>query len=123
MANIQLQAAKLAQGQGSISNFERELFATSAISPKDPPGTILAKVSMLEARANFDRQRAAALRRSKMDADEFADTPENQRMVNEYLSKITNIASNFGVRQTAAPRAAGSYDAAREKLNKTLNLP
>jgi hypothetical protein len=126
MANIQLQQAKLAQGQGSVSNFERELFASAAISPKDTPGTILAKVSMLEARANFDRQRAAALRRSKMDADEFADTPENQRMVNEYLAQITNIASNFGVKQTATPAATqrpatGNYGPAAARLREELS--
>jgi hypothetical protein len=123
MANIQLQQAKLAAGQGSVSNFERELFASASISPKDPPGTILAKVSMLEARANFDRKRAAALRRTKMDADEFVDTPENQRLVNEYLAEVTNIASNMGVRQTPAATqrpATGNYGPAVELLREEL---
>lgn len=130
MANIQLQQAKLAAGQGSVSNFERELFASASISPKDPPGTILAKVSMLEARANFDRKRAAALRRSKMDADEFADTPDAQRMVNEYLAEVTNIASNMGVRQTPAATqrpATGNYgpavDLLREELKRKPRVP
>jgi hypothetical protein len=130
MANIQLQQAKLAAGQGSVSNFERELFASASISPKDTPGTILAKVSMLEARANFDRKRAAALRRSKMDADEFADTPDAQRMVNEYLAEVTNIASNIGVRQTPAATqrpATGNYgpavDLLREELKRKPRVP
>jgi hypothetical protein len=130
MANIQLQQAKLAAGQGSVSNFERELFASASISPKDTPGTILAKVSMLEARANFDRKRAAALRRSKMDADDFVDTPDAQRMVNEYLAEVTNIASNMGVRQTPAATqrpATGNYgpavDLLREELKRNPRVP
>lgn len=96
MANIQLQQAKLAAGQGAVSNFERDLFANATISPKDNPATILAKLSMLEARADFDRKRASALRRSKMDADEFMDTPEYDKMVQEYLGRVANISSRIG---------------------------
>ena len=104
MANIQLQQAKLAAGQGAVSNFERDLFANATISPKDNPQTILAKLSMLEARADFDRKRASALRRSKMDADDFMDSPEYQKMVQEYLGRVSSISSNFG---SKAPAGAG----------------
>lgn len=96
MANIQLQQAKLAAGQGAVSNFERDLFANATISPKDNPATILAKLSMLEARADFDRKRASALRRSKMDADDFMDTPEYNKMVEEYLGRVSSISSRIG---------------------------
>jgi hypothetical protein len=125
MANIQLQQAKLAAGQGAVSNFERDLFASATLSPKDPPGTILAKLSMLEARANFDRQAASALRKSKMDADEFVESPEYQRMVNTYLGQVSNIASNIGVKTPTrqAPRpATGNFGPARQKLNEELDL-
>lgn len=125
MANIQLQQAKLAAGQGAISNFERDLFASATLSPKDNPGTILAKLAMLEARANYDRQRAAALRKSKMDADEFMDTPEGQRMSQEYLSKISRIATNMGVKPQARPAqqpAAGNTGAAAAKLRSELGF-
>lgn len=98
MANIQLQQAKLAAGQGAVSNFERDLFANATISPKDPPQTILAKLSMLEARANFDRKRASALRRSKMSADEFMETDDYDRMVREYLGSIERISQGIGGR-------------------------
>jgi len=125
MANIQLQQAKLAAGQGAISNFERDLFANATISPKDNPGTILAKLSMLEARANFDRQRAAALRRSKMDADEFMDTPDGQRMSQDYLSQISRIAANMGGKPPASSTqrpAAGSSGPAAAKLREELGI-
>lgn len=126
MANIQLQTAKLAAGQGAVSNFERDLFASASISPKDNPGTILAKLSMLEARANFDRQRAAALRKSKMDADDFVDTPEGQRLTQEYLNQISKIAANIGVKSPARPAqrpAAGATSDAAAKLREELKLP
>lgn len=125
MANIQLQQAKLAAGQGAISNFERDLFANATISPKDNPGTILAKLSMLEARANFDRQRAAALRKSKMDADEFLDTPEGQRMSQDYLSQISRISANMGSKPSAGPTkrpAAGSFGPAASRLREELGV-
>lgn len=126
MANIQLQQAKLAAGQGAISNFERDLFASATLSPKDNPGTILAKLAMLEARADYDRKRAAALRSSKMDADEFMDTPEGQRLSQTYLNQITNIASNMGVKAPARPAqrpAPGATGAAAAQLRQELNLP
>lgn len=126
MANIQLQQAKLAAGQGAISNFERDLFASATISPKDNPGTILAKLSMLEARADYDRKRAAALRRSKMDADDFMDTPDGQRLSQEYLSQISKIAANIGVRTPARPAqqpATGNAGAAAAQLREELKLP
>ena len=122
MANIQLQQAKLAAGQGAISNFERDLFASATLSPKDNPGTILAKLSMMEARTQFERDRAAALRKSKMEADEFAFTPESQRIAENYLQKISGIASNFGGRPAQRP-PAGNYGPARQQLNQRLGLP
>ena len=124
MANIQLQQAKLAAGQGAISNFERDLFASATLSPKDNPGTILAKLNMLEARANFDRQRAAALRKTKMDADDFLDTPEGQRMSQDYLNQISSIASNMGVRtpaRSAQRPATGNYGPAAQMLRDELS--
>lgn len=131
MANIQLQTAKLAEGQGSVSESERELFANASISPQDNPATILAKLSMLEARAEFDKKTASALRKSKLEADDFVDTPDYQNMVNEYLLRVSNIASGIGS-QTPAKQgqksssgqktAPGSYSAARQKLNKELGL-
>lgn len=124
MANIQLQQAKLAAGQGAISNFERDLFASATLSPKDNPGTILAKLGMLEARANFDRQRAAALRRTKMDADDFLDTPEGQRMSQDYLNQISSLAANMGVKapvRASQRPATGNYGPAAQMLRDELS--
>jgi hypothetical protein len=125
MANIQLQQAKLAAGQGAISNFERGLFGDATLSPKDNPQTILSKLSMMEARADFDRKRASALRTSKMDADEFMDTPQGQRMAQDYLNKIAGIAGSFGVSRPAPKTqspAAGNYGPAGRRLREELGV-
>lgn len=108
MANIQLQQAKLAAGQGAVSNFERDLFANATISPKDNPQTILAKLNMLEARANFDKKRASALRRSKMSADEFMESDDYDRMVRDYLGSIQRISQSIGSKTSGAQGAKGA---------------
>lgn len=125
MATIQLQQAKLAAGQGSVSNFERDLFASASISSKDTPGTILAKVSMLEERAKFDRQVAAALRNSNMSADEFVESDRYQSLVDNYLQKVANIASNIGNRpakRTTQGGQRGAAGAAGQQLRQELGI-
>lgn len=127
MATIQLQQAKLAAGQGSVSNFERQLFADASISPRDNPGTILKKVSMLEARAEFDRQVARELKRTNMSLDDYKDRNEAQyqRMVDTYLDKVYGIASGIkapagGAGKTKPQAGASPYDPAKERLRKEL---
>lgn len=127
LATIQLQQAKLAAGQGSVSNFERQLFADASISAQDTPATIVAKLGMLEARADFDRQLASRLRRSKLSLDDFKDKNETeyQQMVDRYLDRVTNIAMNIGVKRTGqAPGSAtpGKYDPARDRLKSELGI-
>jgi hypothetical protein len=126
MAQIQLQQAKLAAGQGSVSNFERELFGQASISPQDNPETIVKKVQMLRARAEFDREFARELRKSKMSADEFKEEREAQwnRMVKNYEERVANIASTFGVKAGAigAAPSGATADAAAE-LRRKLGLP
>ncbi len=128
MATIQLQQAKLAAGQGSVSNFERQLFADASISPRDNPGTILKKVDMLEARAKFDQQIARELRRTKMSLDDFKDKNEAQyqRMVDNYLDRVTQIASGISGAPikggSQRPSTPGAYGPARDKLKEELGL-
>jgi hypothetical protein len=129
MATIQLQQAKLAAGQGSVSNFERQLFADASISPRDNPETIRNKVAMLKARAEFDRDIAKELRRSKMSLDDFKDKNEAQyqRMVDTYLDRVTSIAMSAGVKPQGRagqqqPATPGAYGASRDKLREELGL-
>lgn len=124
MANIQLQMAKLAQGQGAVSNFERELFASASISPRDNPQTILAKLSMLEERAKFDRAVASELRKSKTSFDEFVDTPKYADLSQGYLSRAASIASAFGApaRQSRPAAGAATSSEAARRLREELGI-
>lgn len=124
MANIQLQQAKLAQGQGSVSNFERELFALASISPMDNPATIQRKVQMLQARAEFDRDVARRLRQSKQTIDDFKDSDQYNSMVDSYLGRIQQIASSLDLKvpsrtgRTTAGPSTGATSASQDIRNR-----
>lgn len=96
IAQAQLQASKIMSGQGAVSNFERQLFGTASFSMEDRPETILKKVGMLRARAELDREVAKALRKSKMDLDEFKDSDQYDRLIQSYHAKLSNIVSPQG---------------------------
>lgn len=125
MANIQLQQAKLAQGQGSVSNFERELFALASISPMDNPQTILRKVQLLQARAEFDRDVARRLRKSKMSIDEFKDAEggEYEKMVDNYLGRIQQIANSLDLQvPSRTTRSAPAATSASQDIRNRLGM-
>jgi hypothetical protein len=126
MANIQLQMAKLAQGQGSVSNFERELFALAAISPQDNPATILRKVQLLQARAEFDRDLGRVIRKSKKSLDSFKEENEDQynSMVQSYLDRVSQIAQsvNIPVPKPGAPRQAGAPTTAGQDIRRRIGI-
>lgn len=128
MATIQLQQAKLAAGQGSVSNFERQLFADASISPRDNPETIRNKVAMLKARADFDRDVAKELRRSKMSLDDFKEKNSDKydAMVDRYLDRVYGIASGLRGQSPAArparPAGGQSFDPAARRLRDELGM-
>lgn len=126
MANIQLQMAKIAQGQGSVSNFERELFALAAISPQDNPATILRKVQLLQARAEFDRDLGRVIRKSKKSLDAFKEENEDQynSMVQNYLDRVSQIAQsvNIPVPKPGAPRQAGAPTTAGQDIRRRIGI-
>ena len=93
VAEAQLQTARLGQGQGSVSNFERSLFGQAALTMDDRPETIIRKVNMLRARAELESEIAKTLRRTKMDIDDFRDTPEYAKLVADYDQKLYNVAN------------------------------
>ena len=94
MANIQLQISRLGEGQGAVSDFERSLFGQASITERDNPQTILAKLDMLRARAEFDREVAKAVRGFKGNIDDFKGGDEYARMVESYEGKLSNIIEN-----------------------------
>lgn len=94
MANVQLQISRLQQGQGAVSDFERQLFGMAAITAKDNPQTILAKLDMLRAKAEFDREVAKRVRSFKGNIDDYKTGDEYARLVQEHEDKLSGIVQN-----------------------------
>ena len=103
MANVQLQMSRLQQGQGAVSDFERTLFASAAIARTDNPETVRAKLDMLRARAEFDREVAKAVRTYKGNIDDFKSGDAYADMVQRYESKLGTIVQDR-LGQTPPPR-------------------
>jgi hypothetical protein len=94
MANIQLQMSRLQEGQGAVSDFERTLFASAAIARTDNPDVIRAKLDLLRARAEFDREVAKAVRTYKGSIDDFKSGDDYANMVQRYEEKLGGIIEN-----------------------------
>lgn len=95
----------LAQGQGSISNFEQLIFNQMGPSFRDSVSTIMAKTKHMMARADFDQFVRDSLVESGLSFQKFSMTPAYAEAVKNYDSKIRNIYS--GVMPGGAPAAAG----------------
>lgn len=107
VANVALQISRLSSGQGQVSNYERDLFGQAGVTMKDNPQTILAKLDMLRARAEFDREVAAAVRKYKGNIDDFKGGNDYQRMVQEYEAKLGSIVENRLSGTKPAPQPTG----------------
>jgi hypothetical protein len=108
LANVQLQISRLAQGQGAVSDFERSLFGAAAATIKDNPKTILAKVGLLKTEAEFSQKVASGLRKFKGSIDEFKETEQYQRLVDEYKENALNVYEKaFGTPPKGVSRSSG----------------
>jgi hypothetical protein len=113
MANVQLQMSRLQQGQGAVSDYERQLFGQAAITKTDNPQTILAKLDLLRARAEFDREVSKAARGYKGNIDDFKLSPEYERMVSSYEDKLGAIIDarlSGSITPPARSRPSGGRD-------------
>jgi hypothetical protein len=94
----------------------------------DNPATIQRKVQMLQARAEFDRDVARRLRKSKMSIDEFKDAEggDYEKMVDNYLNRIQQIANSLNIQpsssSTRTPRTSSPASPSTD-IRRRLNLP
>lgn len=109
------------KGQGAVSDFERRLYASLGPTIKDPLDAFMMKSKLLTAKAEYERDLGSALRRSKKSFDDFQDTPEYQKILDNYQSKAYQVA---GIKQPAAAPAGAitgadvksRRDAAKERV-------
>lgn len=123
MANIQLQISRLGEGQGAVSDFERSLFGQAGITIKDNPQTILAKLDLLRARAEFDRQVAKEVRKYKGNIDDFKGGADYERMVQEYEDKLSGIVQNRLSGTVTPPDRSTAAPSGRDNRGAASRLP
>lgn len=132
MAQMQLQISRLMQGQGAVSDFERQLFGMAGVTAEDNPDTIRKKLGMLTAKANFEREVSRGLRASKMNSDDFKDSDKYQKIYENYIDRLQGIVSpNQRVQPSsarpaaarpAAPTGGFSADSLRQRLQSSTGF-
>jgi hypothetical protein len=96
LARGALEASKLSQGQGSVSDFERSMFEKIAGSLADTPELLIKRQKMLIARADLDKQIGGMYRSNKVpgkatDYESFTASPGYSKAVNDYEEKLRSI--------------------------------
>lgn len=111
------------KGQGAVSDFERRLYASLGPTIKDPIEAFMMKSKLLTAKAEYERDLANALRRSKKSFDDFQDAPEYQKILDSYQNKAYQVA---GIKQPAAapsgPITSADVQARRDAAKQRLGV-
>lgn len=115
LAKGALEASKLSQGQGSVSDFERSMFERIAGSLADTPELLVKRQRMLIARANLDTELGKMYRGTKkpgepLDFDTFRTSKEYENKVAAYEKELRGILdSEVQIKgATAAPKHPGA---------------
>jgi hypothetical protein len=99
-AQSQLEASQLAKGQGQVSDFERRLFAATAMTSEDTPATLQMKAKALIARGQVERQIARLWEESKdryRSVSEFKRSDEYDKLVSDYDAKLAKLLETMPV--------------------------
>lgn len=96
LARGALEASKLSQGQGSVSDFERSMFEKIAGSLADTPELLIKRQKMLIARADLDKQLGGMYRSSKVpnkptDYESFTARPDVVKAIDAYEENLRSI--------------------------------
>lgn len=110
LARGALEASKLSQGQGSVSDFERSMFEKIAGSLADTPELLIKRQKMLIARADLDKQLGGMYRSGKVpgratDYESFTASPAYTKAVDAYEEKLRGILGSDIVLNKQAPMA------------------
>lgn len=100
-AKLQLNAAKLLQGQGSVSDAERRLLSQVAGSASDDPRTIKDMIKWGKARAEYDREMGEAwkgfLKKNPNGSyrDFYINSPERNRISESWKKKTEELLKDY----------------------------
>jgi hypothetical protein len=97
--NLALAIAATQKGLGSITNYEREMFAKAAFSSNDSANVLLYKSELLRARSTFDKvrwQQYYEFERSKSGSiEDYKMSPSYQALRNKYEATLKQIAKTY----------------------------
>ena len=93
VARAKFEASTLAKGQGAFSDGERRMFADTTINTKMSVNSLNKTADMLIARANFAESLADKITDTNLSYDKFRRTPEYQKMLKSYESRLQSIWS------------------------------
>jgi hypothetical protein len=117
-----LEASKLSQGQGTVSDFERTMFEKIAGSLSDTPEMLVKRQEMLLHRARLDKElgvmfRATGTPGKPKDYAAFMDSPEVQAKIDKYEEQLrTTLASEINLSGKKAQSKVPSFeDADKER--------
>jgi hypothetical protein len=121
LARGELEASKLAQGQGAVSDFERRLFAKVSGSTADTPELLIKRQMALVARENLNEKLGRLWGEQQTSGKapnfaEFKNNPERRKLIAEYDKELNAIlAKEINIPKAAAAKPAiPKYDAAKE---------
>jgi hypothetical protein len=124
-AEISFGFRSMAQGQGSISNFEQLIFSSMGPTVRDRPRVVQAKAQHMIERANFEEKIRNALLDSNKTFEQFKRSPQYAEMVKEYDAKLRGLYQ--GMTSGANPQVPGTrptsqqpYSEAREALRRDI---
>lgn len=112
--NTTIEARRLAQGQGPITDREGPLYERVGPSTSDPYEAFMKKNKMLMERAVTQKELADALESSGMNADKFMRSKQYETIVNNYISKLETIVGGAKT-DSKNPQAS-------QKLRKELGI-
>ena len=124
MAQAKFAASLLSKGQGTITDGERKLFADTTINTKMSVNAFNKISDMLIERSKFAEDLGGKLAQSKMQIDDFKQTPEYKKMAREYEGRLSSILR--GGRPSSSPSARPSsggrpdLDAAQANIERQL---
>ena len=97
--NLALGIASSQKGQGTISNFEREMFAKAALSTNDSANVLMYKSELLRARATMDKIRWNNYyeyeKSKKGNIEDYKMSPQYQKLRDNYESTLRDIAKTY----------------------------
>jgi hypothetical protein len=112
LARGALEASKLSQGQGSVSDFERTMFEKIAGSLADTPELLIKRQQMLISRATLDQQLGRMYRASRTgggvtDYEKFMSRPDVEKLIDNYEEDLRKILGSSASAPTAGTTPGG----------------